>query len=163
MLLDKDHLTDGMYPPTGRAYIPDPPTVEAFHRWINDFLSDAPYVAKCLWRDDLVPAKWCLDFDMKHTYLRQMLEWRLEIDHAWSVPVAFLGKGLKKLLPRAIWTAFEATYVGAEIRDNWQALKLTMDLFRQVSMDVGAYFGYTYPEELHQRVSAYVEHIRQMG
>jgi hypothetical protein len=37
-----------------------------------------------------------------------------------------------------------------------------MELFRQVSKEVGDYFGYTYPDELHQRVWAYVEHIMQM-
>jgi aminoglycoside 6-adenylyltransferase len=162
VLLDKDGLTGRMRTPTGRGYIPVMPTFETYQLLINDFLSDAPYVAKCLWRDELMPAKWCLDYDMKHTYLRQMLEWRVEIDHDWSVPVGFLGKGLKKYLPLEIWTAVEQTYVEAGIDDNWKALKLTMELFRQVSKEVGDYFGYTYPDELHQRVWAYVEHIMQM-
>jgi aminoglycoside 6-adenylyltransferase len=99
VLLDKDHLTQAMFPPTGKAYVPAPPSLEAYQLLINDFLSDAPYVAKCLWRDEVLPAKWCLDCDMKHTYLRQMLEWRAEINHSWSVPVGNLGKGLKDFLP----------------------------------------------------------------
>jgi aminoglycoside 6-adenylyltransferase len=162
VLLDKDDLTVNMRAPTGRGYIPAIPTIETYQLLVNDFLSDAPYVAKCLWRDELMPAKWCLDYDMKHTYLRQMLEWRVEIDHDWSVPVGYLGKGLKKNLSPEIWTAVEQTYVEAGIDDNWKALKLTMELFRQVSKEVGDYFGYTYPDELHQRVWAYVEHIMQM-
>ena len=28
-------------------------------------------MAKCLWRDEIFPAKWCLDYDMKHVYLRR--------------------------------------------------------------------------------------------
>jgi aminoglycoside 6-adenylyltransferase len=163
VLLNKDHLTDGMQQPTGKAYIPKKPTLKEYQLWINDFLSDAPYVAKCLWRGELMPAKWCLDYDMKQIYLRQMLEWRLEIDHDWSVPVGFLGRGLRKWLPSAIWTVLEETYVGAEVDENWQALKRTMELFRQVSMQVGNYFGYTYPDELHQRVSEYIEHIHHMA
>jgi hypothetical protein len=43
------------------------------------------------------------------------------------------------------------------------ALRLTMDLFRRVSIEVGEHFGYTYPNELHQRVMAYVEQIRGMS
>jgi aminoglycoside 6-adenylyltransferase len=135
--------------------------LNAYQLLINDFLSDAPYVAKCLWHDELMPAKWCLDCDMKHTYLRQMLEWNLEIDHTWSVPVGYLGKGLKKNLPQDIWTALEQTYGGAQITDNWEALTRTMELFRRVSLEVGAYFGYTYPEKLHERVETFVEQIRQ--
>jgi aminoglycoside 6-adenylyltransferase len=163
VLLDKDHLTDAMYPSTGRAYIPEKPTSSEYQLLINDFLSDAPYVAKCLWRGELMPTKWCLDFDMKHTYLRQMLEWCLEIDHDWSVPVGSIGKGLRRQLPPAIWTALEGTYVGAQIADNWQALKQTMELFRQVSTQVGDYFGYAYPDELHQSVCEYVERIQHMA
>jgi aminoglycoside 6-adenylyltransferase len=74
VLLDKDGLFDGMPPPSYAAYIPDPPDEEAYQTVVNDFFSDAPYVAKYLWRDELLPAKWCLDYDMKHTYLRRMLE-----------------------------------------------------------------------------------------
>ncbi len=36
-----------------------------------------------------------------------------------------------------------------------------MDLFRQVSLQVGSALGYTYPEQLHERVLEYVEQIQQ--
>jgi aminoglycoside 6-adenylyltransferase len=104
ILMDKDGLSDGMKPPTYSAYIPVPPTDEAYQKWIEDFFSDAPYVAKCLLREELLPAKWCLDYDMKHVYLRPMLEWRVEVEHGWSIPVGSLGKGLKKRLPSEIWS-----------------------------------------------------------
>jgi aminoglycoside 6-adenylyltransferase len=113
VLLDKDGLTAGMRPPTYRANIPPRPSEEAFLTAINDFFSDAPYVAKCFWRDELLPAKWCLDFDMKHAYLRRMLEWRMECDHGWSMPAGNLGKGLKARLPRQIWSELEETLTGA--------------------------------------------------
>jgi aminoglycoside 6-adenylyltransferase len=162
VLLDKDHLTDAMRAPTFTAYVPEPPSLTTYQTLINDFLSDAPYVAKCLWREELLPAKWCLDYDMKHIYLRQLLEWYVEIEHGWSVPVGFLGKGLKKRLRAEIWMQVEQTYVGARIADNWDALAHTMVLFRRVAIEVGEHLGYTYPDELHQRVSGYVEYIKQL-
>ncbi len=100
---------------------------------------------------------------MKHIYLRQMLEWRMEIDHDWSVSVGLFGKGLRKRLPPAIWSALEQTYVGPDMADNWNALMLTMELFHQVAMEVGDSLQYTYPDELHARVRAFVEHIMQMN
>ena len=163
VLLDKDSLTIAMKAASGRCYVPSPPTLVDYTLWINDFLSDAPYVAKCLWRDELMPAKWCLDYDMKHIYLRRMLEWRVEIDHDCSLPVGSLGKGLKKRLPADIWKKLEQTYCGANLADNWKALLRTMELFRRVSIEVGNYFGYTYPDELHCRVIRYVEQIMRMG
>ena len=160
MLVDKDHLTDGLRSPTYRAYIPARPTNEAYQTVIQDFFSDAPYVAKCLWRDELLPAKWCLDFDMKHNYLRPVLEWRMERDHGWLVPTGALGKGLKKRLPSEIWTQLERTYVGAGIADNWEALFRTMALFREVALEVADDLGYAYPHELDRGVTAYVQSIR---
>ena len=162
VLLDKDQLTAAMHPPTFTAYVPKPPTDTTYQTLINDFLNDAPYVAKCLGRDELLPAKWCLDTDMKYLYLRQMLEWRMEMAHGWSVPAGNLGKGLKQHLPPDIWTALEHTYVSADIADNWDALAQTLALFRRVAVEVGTHLGYASPDDVHQRVRAYVEQIKQL-
>jgi aminoglycoside 6-adenylyltransferase len=75
VLLDKDGLASKMQPPTFKAYLPKPPTLEQYQTHVNDFLTNAPYVAKCLCRAELFPLKWALDYDMKHVYLRQVLEW----------------------------------------------------------------------------------------
>ena len=157
ILMDKDHLTDGMQPPTHKAYIPTPPTNDVYQKTIEDFFSDAPYVAKCLLRGELFPVKWALDYDMKHVFLRPMLEWRAEIDHGWSIPVGALGKGLKKKLSPKIWNQLENTYTGADVDDNWEALFCTMALFRQVAMEVGESLGYAYPQALDERVVAFVK------
>jgi aminoglycoside 6-adenylyltransferase len=159
ILVDKDHLTDGMRAPTYTAYLPPRPTDAVYQTIVGDFFSDAPYVAKCLWRDELMPAKWCLDYDMKHIYLRQMLEWRMECDHDWSVPTGALGKGLKKRLPPEIWSRLESTYVGAGIADNWEGLFRTLALFRDVVIEVADHLGYAYPHDLDRRVTTYVQHI----
>lgn len=162
VLLDKDGLLDEMPPPSHEAYVPDRPTEEAYLTVVNDFFGDAPYVAKGLWRDELLPAKWSLDFVMKHNYLRRMLEWRMERDHDWSAPTGNLGKGLKKHLPSAIWRELEDTYVGAGIADNWEALFQTMALFRRVATDVADDLGYTYPRDFDQRVTTYVRAIKSL-
>jgi aminoglycoside 6-adenylyltransferase len=163
VLLDKDQLTAGMSSPTYTAYIPTRPTEQTYQTLVEEFFSDAPYVAKCLWRDELLPAKWCLDYDMKHVYLRQMLEWRVESEHNWSVPVGALGKGLKKRLPAALWSQLEGTYAGAGLEENWQALFRTIDLFRLVAVEVAQHLGYSYPYQLDQQVTAYVQTIKQQA
>jgi aminoglycoside 6-adenylyltransferase len=163
VLLDKDNLSGRLQPPTGKAYIPSRPSAQAYRSLVNDFLSDAPYVAKYLWRDQLLPARWCLECDMRHLYLRQLLEWRVELDHDWSLPVGNLGKGLEKHLSAELWSAFEATFVGASLADNWQALFELMGLFRQVAIEVGEHLGFKYPDLLHHKVEAYVKHVQQMN
>ena len=74
VLLDKDRLTVGIRPPTYEAYVPTRPDEETYLTVVNDFFSDAPYVAKYLWRDELLAAKWCLEVEMRQHYLRPMLE-----------------------------------------------------------------------------------------
>jgi aminoglycoside 6-adenylyltransferase len=127
---------------------------------INDFLSDEPYVAKCLWRDELFPAKWALDFDMKNVYLQKMLQWRIEVDFDWSAPVGSLGKGLKKRLPPDLWDEVEKSFAGAGIEENWEALARTLAVFRRAAIEVGSHLGYDYPDRLHERVAAYVAQIK---
>ena len=162
VLLEKDDLTLEMKQPTYQAYIPTRPTNEAYQLLINDFFTDVPYMAKCLLRGELLPAKWCLDYDMKHVHVRPMLEWHMGVKHHWSVPTGSLGKGLRKKLPPEIWPQLEATYAGANIQDNWEALFRTITFFREVAMEVGNGLGYEYPLELDQRVTDFVQRMREL-
>lgn len=163
VLLDKDGLTEGLKAPTYTAYIPSPPAEETYRAVVENFFSDAPYVAKNLWRDELMPAKYSLDTVMKQKYLRQMLEWRMEIDHSWSLKTGVLGKGLKKRLPPEIWADLEATYSGVGVEENWAALFKTIDFFRKVAIEVGDHLGYKYPQDLHQRVVDYLRRVHEKG
>ena len=99
---------------------------------------------------------------MKHEYLRRMLERRIERDRGWSEPTDGLGKGLKKRLPADIWEALEATYAGAGIEENWEALFRTLTLFRRVAVEVAEDLGYAYPHDLDRRVTEYVRAIRAL-
>ena len=162
VLLDKDDLTRDLQPPTYKAYIPTRPANEVYQLLINDFFTDVPYMAKCLLRGELLPAKWCLDYDMKHVHLRPMLEWLVGVKHNWSVPTGSLGKGLKKWLSPETWSQLENTYAGGKVQENWEALFLTIILFRQVAREVGAGLGYEYPLELDQRVTAFAHKMQNM-
>jgi aminoglycoside 6-adenylyltransferase len=162
VLLDKDRLTDGLKPPTYAAYIPTPPTEKAYQTRVQVFFHEATYVAKHLWRDDLLPAKYNLDHAMKHACLRQMLEWRIEIDHDWSVKPGAYGKGLKKRLPPGLWAELESTYIGAGLEENWEAMFRTTDLFRQVAIQVADHLGYEYPYDLDRRAVRYLRKVKNL-
>lgn len=118
-------------------------------------------MAKYLLREELLPAKWVLDYDMRDTYLRPMLEWRMECDHDWSVPTGALGKGLKKRLPPGLWAGLEATYAAADIAENWESLFRTIAFFRRIAREVGDHLGYAYPEDLDRRVTGHAHRMRQ--
>ena len=160
VLLDKDGLTGELREPTFRAHIPKRPTQSEFTDLVEEFWWESTNVAKHLWRDDLLPAKYNLDYMMKHYMLRKMIEWRIEVEHNWSLKPGAYGKGLKKLLEPNTWSALESTYVGASLEDNWNALFRTGDLFRVTATAVGHALGYPYPEELDSRVTQYLKTVR---
>jgi aminoglycoside 6-adenylyltransferase len=161
VLLDKDHLADDLQPPTYSSYIPKPPTDVQYQTTMEEFFLDTTYVAKFLWRDDVIAAKHILDHSLKQEYLLRMLEWRIEIEHAWSVKPGPYGRGLKRWLPPDVWADLEGTYTGADLDSNWIALFRTIDLTRRVAITVGQRLGYNYPDNLEQRVRSYLLKVRE--
>ena len=161
VLLDKDALTRGLKPPTFRAHIPLRPTQSEFTALVEEFWWESTYVAKHLWRDVLLPAKYNLDHMMKQYMLRKMIEWRIEVEHDWSLRPGAYGKGLKRLLNSKTWTTLESTYAGASIEDNWDALFRTSELFRVTAIAVADALDYPYPERLDSRVTRYLQDVRK--
>ena len=163
ILLDKDGLTAGMAAPTHRAYIPNPPGEAEYLETIELFFHECTYLAKYLWRDDLMPAKIQLDNAMKADLLRKMLEWKAEVDAGWTLRLKDHGRGLKKILPPDLWAELEDTYVGAATSENWDAMWLTISLFAKVARQVGDALGYAYPEEMHQRCEKYFRWVQDLS
>jgi aminoglycoside 6-adenylyltransferase len=162
ILMDKDDLTNGLQPPTYTAHIPSPPTRAEYETQIEVFFHEATYTAKHLWRDDLMAAKYNLDCAMKMNKLRQMLEWRMEIDHGWSIKPGAYGRGLKQHLTPETVLELESTYVGAGEQENWDALFNTIALYRRVAIEVGQILGYSYPHELDRRAMAYLRKVQNL-
>jgi aminoglycoside 6-adenylyltransferase len=162
VLLDKDRRTTGWKQASYQAHIPTKPTEAEYLALVEEFWWVATYIAKSLWRDDLVFAKWVLDQDLKLEAMRRMLEWRIEIDHNWSIKPGVHGRGLKQLLPPKIWSEFSATYVPLGASETWAALDRVIALFRKVATDVGNALGYAYPQEVDDMVTTYLVAIRKM-
>lgn len=163
VLLDKDGVTNELPAPTYRAYIPTAPTEAEYRETIEVFFHESSYVAKNIWRDELLPAKYSFDHVMKQELLRLMLVWRMEIDHNWSIRPGVLGKGLSRYLRADVWQQLKSTYVGAGSEENWDALFRLIDLYRQVAVEVGAALGYAYPHDMDRRVCAWLREVRAMN
>lgn len=159
VLADKDGLTGQLPGATYRSYIPRPPNESIYQTLIADFLIGVPYVAKNLLRDELLPAKWVLDFDMRFNYLVPMLEWRVECDHNWSLKTGSLGKGLRKQLPAEAWDQLVGTFTGPDPESNWQALFQMIELFGRTAEEVAEVLDFSYPRDL---ISDVAQHARDM-
>ena len=163
VLLDKNGRTSDWAAPTYQAHIPAPPTEAEYRALIEEFWWDTSYVAKALWRGEVVFAKFVLDHDAKFVALRRLLEWRIELDHEWSLRPGAYGRGLERLLPADISGELASTYVGTDVEENWDALFRTTALFRRVAIEVGDALGYAYPEDVDEGVSAHLEGVRRLG
>lgn len=162
ILVDKDQLATALTSPTYAAYIPTPPTEAQYMELIEGFFLDTTYVAKFLWRDDVMAAKHILDHSLKQEHLRPMLEWHVEINHHWSLKPGPYGRRLKQYVRPDFWAELECTYTGAGLEENWEALFGTIALMRRVATEVGEQLGYTYPQELERRVIDYLARVRQL-
>jgi aminoglycoside 6-adenylyltransferase len=162
VLVDKDDLTTELKKPTYSGYIPAPPTEAYYMRLMEGFFLDTTYVAKFLWRDDMMAAKHILDHSLKQEHLRPMLEWHAEIDHKWTLKPGPYGRRLKQHVRPDLWAELESTYTGVGSEENWEALFRTIGLMRRVAGEVGKHLGFTYPEELEQRVLKYLQKVRDL-
>lgn len=160
ILIDKDNLAEQLKRPTYTAYIPVIPTEKEYQTLVEEFFNITIYVMKHICRDDLMPLKYCLDHVAKQDKLLRMLEWRVELDHNWSIGLGAYGKNMKKYVKPEIWSELESTYVGAGKEENWEAFFKTITLFREVAMEVAGHLGYSYPYSLDQRVVKYLDRIK---
>lgn len=160
VLLDRDGLAAALPAPTGSAYILKPPTQAELTAVIEEFWFETSYVARNLWRRELLPAKYSLECVMKQELLRRMLEWRVALEHSWTYRPGVEGRRLKQHLAPGIWTDLEQTYAGADLEENWTALFRTTALFRRVATEVARQLALEYPHHLDAQMTRYLERIR---
>jgi aminoglycoside 6-adenylyltransferase len=159
ILLDKDGLTVGLKPPTYHAYIPHPPDETEYRKMIEEAMLEATYVARYLWRGDLMAARFILDSFMKHEHLLPVLQWHFEMDLGWSARAGLYGRGLQKVLRPDMWAELESTYTGPGLEENWQALLATLALLHKAATEVGERLGFAYPDEMERRTREYIHQI----
>lgn len=162
VLLDKDHLTEALKPPSFQGYIPIPPTEAEFQMRVELFFHEATYVAKYLWRDDLMAAQHIFENGMRQANLRVMIEWCSEIDHGWQVKPGPYGRRLKRWIRPDLWTSLEQTYALMDTNRLWDAFWKAVALFRQVAVEVSTQLGFAYPHDLDQRSIAYLKKVQRL-
>jgi aminoglycoside 6-adenylyltransferase len=162
ILLDKDHLTQHIKPPTYTSYVTKKPTQEEYESLMNEFWWDTIYVAKSLWRDELYFAKFMLDNVIRFNYLQKVIEWYLGVQYDWKINPNKCGRWFKRYLDKETWKELESTFVGANINDNWDALFRTADLFRRLSILVGEKLGFNYPFETEKKVREYLLKVKNL-
>ncbi|MCA0987618.1 aminoglycoside 6-adenylyltransferase [Guptibacillus algicola] len=162
VLLDKDQIVEDMVTPSNKAFYVKKPTQDEFQELVNSYWWDTTYVAKSLWRDELFFAKYMLDNVMRFQYLQKILEWSLGVRFNWEVNPNKCGRWFKRYLDSETWQKLEATYAGADIEDNWNALFNMNNFFMELCRDVAGELGFECPEEVEMNITHYLTKVREL-
>ncbi len=160
-LLDKDGLLPKFAPPNESGYLPSPPTAKKYFDCTNEFWWCSPYVAKGLWRGEIVYAKQMLDLYVREQ-LNKMLVWYIGIRTDYQKSPGKMGKYFDKFLEPELWQLLRHTYSDADYDHTWDALLAMGELFRHVAIPVAEQFGFTYPYGDDQRVTDHLVHVRHL-
>jgi aminoglycoside 6-adenylyltransferase len=161
VLLDKDNLMGDIPPSNEGGYLPARPTVKAFDDCCNEFWWLNVYVAKALWREELILAKHILDANMRPQLIK-MLTWTFGLQTGFRVAPGKMGKRFRGVMGEELWALLERTYADARLENSWEALFAIGDLFRRVAHPVAAAFGFAYPEQDDANVCAYIRRIKEL-
>jgi aminoglycoside 6-adenylyltransferase len=161
LLLDKDGVVEPFPPPSNADHLPTPPTAKAFSDCCNEFWWVCPYVAKGLWRREIVYAKYMLDRCVRDQLMR-MLTWYVGMQSGFRASPGKFGKHLEQHLEPGLWRMLQATYSGPGYEETWEALMASCGLFRTVARRVAENRGLEYPEDDDERVSAHLVHVRSL-
>jgi aminoglycoside 6-adenylyltransferase len=159
LLLDKDGIVEPFPAPSESDYLPKPPTAKAFFDCCNEFWWVCPYVAKGLWREEIVYAKYMLDRIVR-AQLMQLLTWHVGVQTQFLRNPGNHGKYFKQYLEPQLWALLEQTYADASHEHTWAALYMMCDLFRVAANQVAAHFGFAYPRRADEKVSAHLRHVQ---
>jgi aminoglycoside 6-adenylyltransferase len=159
LLLDKDGVIEPFAPASDSDYLPCPPTAKAFADCCNEFWWVCPYVAKGLWREEIIYAKYMLDRVVREQ-LMKMLTWYVGVKTQFSCNPGKVGKHLKQYLEPELWAMFEKTYSDARFEKTWEAMYMMCDVFRFGGNKVAEHFGFDYPRSDDEKVSAHLRHVQ---
>jgi len=161
VLLDKDGIIEPFPPPGERDYLLRPPTDKQFSDCCNEFWWVCPYVAKGLWREEIIYAKHMLD-QVVRKQLMKMLTWYVGVNTQFRRNPGKFGRYLDNYLDPELWNMLLKTYSDADSDRTWEALFAMGDLFRITAIRVAEHFGFAYPHGDDERVRAHLKHVRAL-
>ncbi|MBA4538143.1 aminoglycoside 6-adenylyltransferase [Bacillus aquiflavi] len=160
IILDKDDILPSIPSPTDKDYWVKTPSAHLFSDCCNEFWWVSTYVAKGLWRQEMIYAYDHLN--IVRSMLIKMLEWRIGIERNFSLSIGKNGKYLKRYLNKETWESLLSTYPNGDEAHVWNALFLMTEVFEQVAVEVAEELQFNYPLEEWRKVKQYLHHVRTL-
>src|SRR5579871_3751560 len=130
--LDKDKLfPDAIVSNDSDCHVKQPNEKDYFDT-CNEFWWVSTYVGKGLLRNEITYAKEMLDTVVRPMFMK-MMAWKIGIENNFSVSTGKAGKLMPLYLSEDDYTRLLKTYSDADIENNWKALFIMTELFRDAS------------------------------
>jgi aminoglycoside 6-adenylyltransferase len=155
VLVDKDGLAAQISPAAGKPPALALPTAEQFSQVVSAFWYTAYYIAKQLSRGELFVAK-VRDGNLKEPIM-QMLAWQSLATRGGSVDIWHMGRFIDRWADPQALAGLPATFAHYDAPDSWRALLASLALFRRLALETAARLGYTYPDQLDERMGGLVQ------
>ena len=159
VLLDKDGVFPDVPPSSDEDHWVKRPSAEFFADCCNEFWMVSTYVAKGLWRKEILFALEHLNSIMRPMLLK-LIEWRVGFETGFSVSIGKCGKYLERYMTEQDWRKLTATYPGGAYEEAWEALFVMAELFRSTAEEVAGRLNCEYAREEDERVTAYLLRVR---
>ncbi|OXM13874.1 aminoglycoside 6-adenylyltransferase [Paenibacillus herberti] len=161
VLLDKDGLFPSVSPSTDEDYHVQRPSEAFFSDCRNEFWMTSTYVAKGLWRREILFALDHLN-EIMRPMLLQMLEWKVGFETGFSLSVGKNRKYLESCVSADIWDGLMQTYPGSSYVEIWEALFAAAKLFRETGEEVARHLGCLYPTSEDERMTEYLHQVMEL-
>jgi len=161
VLLNKDDCIPPLPPADESSYITQKPTQDEYDLIVNEFWWVSTYVAKALWRNELVTAKYLFEVIVRDC-LNKMVTWYIAMQHGWKINAGKMGKKFGRLLPEDLWQELLTTYPGINEEDIWNSLAKMGKLMPKISIPVAEDLGYAYHHEEDVNVSTYLQQVKNL-
>jgi len=158
LLLDKDNLFEKLPPPTDADYRIKRPTEQEFKDCCNEFWWVSTYVAKGLWRHELIYAKATLENVVRLMFLK-MIEWYIGAQTEFKVSLGKSGRNVKQHVSPELYQKILSTYQDSDINNTWLSLFTMTSTFSELANEVACGLGFRYNMVEEENVTGYLRSI----
>ena len=155
--LDKDDIFSNIDKPTDFDYLIKRPTEKEFADACNEFWWVSTYVAKGLLRNEITYSKEMLETVVRLMFMK-LIEWFIGTETNFSVSFGKCGKFMNQHLSSKQYDKILATYSDQQVENNWKALFIMTELFREFAITVAAKLNFQYNSNEEENVMTYLNH-----
>jgi len=156
VVLDKDDLLHDIPQANESSYFVQKPTKKEMLMTINEFYWVCPYVGKGMARNHVFYSIKHLDILRKE--IERMIDWWIGYQHDFKISV---GKGKHRyvdLLPIDLYNKYTETYTDAKVKNIWNALYVSLDLFDELYQKIADESNVDYHPEYKKDILKFIDY-----